>query len=431
MKRTFTSKLQQWSASRDRHPLIIRGMRQVGKTWCVNDFAASAFPDNLVTIDFEFADKFSRIFENDLDPRRIVSELEALAGRKVVPGQTLLFFDEVQNCPRAIESLRYFYEQLPGLHVVAAGSLLDFSLRDISFPVGRVEFLDLQPMSLAEFLRATGLDTMADAVEGKPRALSPVIHEAILAETRKYMLIGGMPKAVQAWIDEGSYLAVRHVQETILDSFRQDFGKYRPRADPRALGVVFESVAKSVGTQLKYAKLGDEFTGTTNKKAFELLETARLVRTISAASAAGLPLVPAATRRFKAIMGDIGLMQAANKRPVSDVLDEKDLLAVYRGALAEQFVGQELAAANPSRQLCWWSREAKNSTAEVDYLVESDGGIQPIEVKSGSDGRLRSLHQLLLEHPGCRDGIVLSGAPFGERPESRLRFIPLYFAGRC
>lgn len=172
-----------------------------------------------------------------------------------------------------------------------------------------------------------------------------------------------------------------------------------------------------------------QYSGTTNKKAFQVLSTARLLRPVYAASADGLPLSCVAPPRLKAILGDIGLMQSICNRTAADEWAQQDLLAIYRGALAEQFVGQELAASLTGGEPHWWKRDSKNSTAEVDYLVELHNGIQPIEVKSGSAGSLKSLHQLLKEHLDCRDGIVFSCAPFAELPEQRLRFIPLYFAG--
>jgi hypothetical protein len=429
MKRLFLDKLGLWRDSPQRKPLILRGLRQTGKTWCLREFANTSFPGGLRLIDFEHSRKWQSVFEADLDPKRILTELELLLGQPIRAGQTLLVFDEVQQCPRALASLRYFYEQMPDLHVAAAGSLLDFALESISFPVGRVQFLDLFPMTFGEYLLATGQTAMADLLLAPPCRLSPAVHETLLHELRRYWMIGGMPRCVQTWVDTHSILDVRAEQDNLLSALQQDFSKYTPRVDRHCLETVWANAAKAVGDQIAYARLAQDYSGTTNKKAFQVLSTARLLRPVYAASADGLPLSCMATPRIKTILGDIGLMQSVCNRTATDEWAQQDLLAIYRGALAEQFVGQELAASLPGHEPHWWKRESKNSTAEVDYLVELHNGIQPVEVKSGSAGSLKSLHQLLKDHPGCRDGIVLSCAPFAELPEQRLRFIPLYFAG--
>ena len=430
MKRLFLEQLQQWKNSPGRKPLILRGMRQTGKTWCLQEFSRTAFPGGIRLIDFELSRKWQTVFEADLDPQRILTELELLLGQPIRAGQNILVFDEVQQCPRALESLRYFYEKMPDLHVAAAGSLLDFALESISFPVGRVQFLDLFPMTFSEYLLATGNTPLADLFLAPPRPVPAAIHETLIQELRRYWMIGGMPKCVQTWVNTKSILEVRTEQNNLLSAFQQDFSKYTPKVDRHCLETVWEHAAKSVGNQLAYARLAPDYSGITNKKAFQVLSMARLLRPVHAASAAGLPLGCATTPRIKTILGDIGLMQSVCHRTATDEWGQPDLLAIYRGSLAEQFVGQELTASfTAGHEPHWWKREAKNSTAEVDYLVELDNGIQPIEINSGSAGSLKSLHQLLKDHPGCRDGIVLSCAPFSQLPEQRLKFIPLYFAG--
>jgi predicted AAA+ superfamily ATPase len=429
MKRVFIEKLKHWKDSPLRKPLVVRGMRQTGKTWCLKEFAKTVFPGGLRLIDFELSRKWQSVFEPDLDPKRILTELEILLGQPIRAGETILVFDEVQQCPRALESLRYFYEQMPELHVAAAGSLLDFALENISFPVGRVQFLDLFPMTFVEYLLATGHDAMAGLLMATPCRVAPAIHDTLLHELRRYWMTGGMPKCVQTWVDTQSILEVRFEQNNLLTAFQQDFSKYTPRVDRHCLETVWENAAKAVGSQIAYSRLAQEYSGSTSKKAFQVLSTARLLRPVYAASAEGLPLSCSATTRLKVILGDIGLMQSVCNRTAADEWAQQDLLSIYRGALAEQFVGQELAASLPGGEPHWWKREAKNSMAELDYLVELHNGIQPIEVKSGSSGSLKSLHQLLKDHPGCRDGVVFSCAPFAELPEQRLRFLPLYYAG--
>ena len=429
MRRFFLDKLDIWRKSSIRKPLVVRGLRQTGKTWCLKEFARTAFPGGLRLVDFEHSRKWHQVFEPDLNPKRIVAELELLLGQPVEAGKTILVFDEIQQCPRALAALRYFYEEFPELHVAAAGSLLDFALEDISFPVGRVEFLDLFPMTFREYLVACGKGTMADLLALPPQAVPQTVHESFLQEMRRYWQIGGMPRCVQTWLDTQSVLAVRAEQENLLVAFRQDFSKYSPKVDRMCLETVLDTAARSVGQQIAYVRLAPEFSGVTNKKAFHVLATARLLRPIHAASAAGFPLRYTQTPHIKPLLGDIGFMQPLCGYTSPDEWGNPDLLGIYRGAVAEQHVGQELAASLPGGAVHWWKREEKNSTSEVDYLIGTDRGIQPVEVKSGSGGRLRSLHQLLKDHPHCRDGIVFSCAPFASLPEQRLRFIPIYYAG--
>lgn len=429
MRRFFLDELKRWGVSKTRKPLIVRGMRQTGKTWCLKEFGRREFSGGFCLVDFEQSLKWHQVFEHDLEPKRICAELELLLGTPIRAGETLLVFDEIQQCPRAIQSLRYFQEEMPELHVAAAGSLLDFALEDISFPVGRVQFLDLFPMTFREYLVAVGKDGMAELLREPPRPLPDAVHGELLNELRRYWMIGGMPRCVATWLETRSVLDVRSELDNLLVSFRQDFSKYSPRVDRRCLETVWENAAKTVGSQIAYARLDVDFSGVTNKKAFQVLSTARLLRPVPSASASGIPLRATTSPHIKPLLGDIGFLQSPGAFTSPDEWNRRDLLAVYRGAVAEQFVGQELVASGRRESLYWWKREAKNSTAEVDYLIETDSGIQPIEVKSGSGGSLKSLHQLLKDHPGCMDGIVFSTVPFSALPEQRLRFIPIYYAG--
>ncbi len=429
MKRDFTTVLEEWASKPDRKPLVIRGMRQTGKTWCVREFASRRFPGRFCEIDFEFAKGWRSVFEADLDPVRICRELELLAGTDIRAGETLLFFDEVQLCPRALESLRYFCEKMPALHVVAAGSLLDFALEEHPFPVGRVQFADLCPLSLAEFLEAGGEDALARAVRGAPAELPAAAHDRLLQRVREYCLVGGLPECVRVWTETRRYRPVRDVQNALVAAFEQDFGKYPERMDAGTLEAVWRGANAAVSHQISWAGLSRDHAGATNKKAFNLLARARLLHECRAVSAAAFPFDLDATPRVKPFAGDIGLYQARAGMPADEAVLAGDILSVYQGALAEQFVAQEFVAALGRDALHWWKRDAPNSTAEVDFVLGAEGAVQPVEVKAGAAGRLRSLHQLLKDHPSARDGAVLSSAPFGSLPEQRLRFVPIYFAG--
>lgn len=429
MKRNFSEKLKEWNNMPVRKPLIIRGMRQTGKTWCVRDFAKTFYKDAFLEINFEFSHQWHSIFERDLDPNRICEELELISGVRIKGGKTLLFFDEIQLCPKALASLRYFYEKMPEVPVIAAGSLLDFALDEIQFPVGRVTFAELYPMSFHEYIAASGNELLAEILIGEPKPLSDVVHAKLLDELRLYSIVGGLPECVKTRFEGGSLLDVRSVQNDLIVAFEQDFAKYPKHMDASILRDVWRSAYMSVARQMSYASLSREHTGVTNKKAIELLEKARLVKLSYAVASTVLPFDFNTTPRIKPFAGDIGLYQAMLGRPADEVLREKDLLNTYNGALAEQFVAQELMAKSGGSEPHWWKRDAKNAQAEVDFIVALDGRAQPIEVKSGAAGRLKSLHQLLKESPSVNDAIVMSSAQFGTLPEQRLRFIPIYFAG--
>ena len=427
MKRSIEEELISWKESARRKPLVLRGARQVGKTWLVEQFLAPQF-ESFVKIDFEKRRDLRVVFEENLEPRRILNSLE-IASERITPGETLLFLDEIQACPRALASLRYFYEEMPDLHSVAAGSLLEFALGEISVPVGRLSYLRVGPMNFQEYLLALGKETMAAVLPGKPEAVSAVAHEQILRELRNYFFVGGMPEAVKVWRDSGSLRETARVQEELLQSLRDDFSKYTPRVSPDCLDSVLQRAAQSVGEQLKYTKLDGNHTGPTNRKAFDLLCKARVLQRIPACDPSGLPLGASANPvKFKAAFLDIGLMQRACRLPVETAIEPGDLLSLYRGKLAEQFVAQEMLAASEG-DLFYWSREAPSSTAEVDLLAVRAGNIHPVEVKAGQAGSLRSLHLFLKTYPQCAEGLVLSTRPPARLPEQRLRFLPIYFAG--
>ena len=424
MKRLAEQNILAWRNSARRKPLIIRGARQVGKTWLVENVLAKEF-EHVVTIDLEAQRDLHRYFEGSLEPREILKGLE-FAGGRILPGKTLLFLDEVQACPRAIMALRYFYEKMPELHVVAAGSLLEFAFGEISVPVGRIQYLHVHPMTFYEYLLALGKEPMAESVLTLQAGLGEPLQQAILSELKNYFFVGGMPEAVKAYRDSGSLINAFSVQSEIIDSYRDDFSKYTPRVDVACLDEVFLNVARSVGEQLKYTRLSPGFSYQTAHKAFDLLVKARLLHKISSCNPSGLPLgATADSRRFKACMLDIGILQRICQVPADIEITHDDLLSIYRGKLAEQFVAQELIAWH-SNDLYYWARDAKNSNAEVDFLTVKKGAVYPVEVKSGPSGKLRSLHLMLKNYPNCPEGLVLYSGIFKELAEQKIRFLPLY-----
>jgi predicted AAA+ superfamily ATPase len=347
------------------------------------------------------------------------------AGR-IIPGKTLLFFDEIQACPRAIMALRYFYEQMPELHVVAAGSLLEFAFGEISIPVGRVQYLQLYPMTFYEYLLAMNKEPMAEQVLIPPAKVDVPIQKIILQELRNYFFIGGMPECVKTYRDSTSMVEVFKVQSEVLDSYRADFSKYKPSIDVTCLDAVFLGAAKNIGEQLKYTRLNDGHSGQMNRKAFDMLAKAKVIHKIPSCDPSGLPLGATANpKRFKAAMLDIGLLQRLCQVPAELELKQDNLLAMYRGILAEQFVAQELLAWYGS-ELFYWARDVRGSNAEIDYLVVYEGNIYPVEVKSGTGGSLRSLHLMLEKYPNCHKGLVLYGGTYSELSDQKLIFMPLY-----
>ncbi len=427
MFRFAQQQLEKWFLAARRKPLIVRGARQVGKTWLVEHSAAQQCRD-LVKIDLEKRRDLHQLFSQNLDPGPIVRVLEVEIGRRIIPGQTVLFLDEIQACPRAIMALRYFYEQMPDLHVIAAGSLLEFALEEISMPVGRVQYLHIYPMTFREFLLGTGNETGAEAAGLHPAGVEAGVQKKLLEALKTYFFVGGMPESVKGFSETKSLLESFRIQTEITHAYRDDFAKYTPRADPDCLDAILLNVARQAGEQIKYTTLDRAHTGVTNRRAFDLLRRAKLVHKIASSQPVGLPLGAHANEKtFKACLLDIGLMQNLCQLPIDQALREENLLGIYRGKLAEQFVAQELLAWH-SDPLFYWAREARGSNAEVDYLAVREGNIIPVEVKSGQGGSLRSLHMLLKERPEIAHGVVLYDGVYAENPEQRLIFVPLYYA---
>ena len=427
MLRFIDNDLWRWKDGKRRKPLILRGARQVGKTWSLKEFGKNRF-ESLALVDLERNKPLRQLFDGDLNVTRICSDLEVLLQQKIIPGKTLLFFDEIQACPRAITALRYFYEEMPELHVVAAGSLLEFALEESSFPVGRVQFLNLYPLCFAEYLEAIGNAPAATAVLGNPAEISPAVHELLREELKRYFFIGGMPAAVKAYLENNSLRDAFEVQQEIAESYRMDFAKYTPRVDRFCLDSVFTSLSQHIGKQIKYARLGEGYSNPTLKKAFDALCLAQVARRIPSVDPSGLPLgATASAKLFKALMLDIGLMRYLSGMPNDIEYAKSDLLAIYRGAMAEQFVGQEMLVSQQG-SLYYWDRQAKSSSAEVDYLAVLDGKIHPVEVKSGATGSLRSLHLFLAAYPECGKALVFSDRRYADLPEQKITFLPLYSA---
>ena len=430
MKRDIDTNLVDWKKSEFRKPLIIRGARQVGKTYSVCRFGENHF-ETFIKLDFERDRTSHRIFQEDLSAEKLVLEIEVHSNTRIDPGKTLLFFDEIQECERALLSLRYFYEEIPELHIIAAGSMLEFTLGSISFPVGRTSFEWMRPMTFYEFLNASDKKILADNLPciSNFRPVSDTIHFKIIEQLKLYLLTGGMPEAVKRYSLTGSLTQSFTVHEEIYQSYLQSLGKYNKRADIDSLDHLMRSLPSHVGSQIKYTRLDPERRIEKTKTSLQILERALLLHMIKSSDATGLPLnANVSSKVMKPLFLDVGLMQYNCGIQPSDILKAKDLSNVYRGALAEQFVGQELLAAGGSEnfKLFYWSRAKKSSSAEVDYLYVKNSRIFPIEVKSGPAGKLKSLHLFINEHPSVEKGYVMSPVVFERQDVDKFMFIPVY-----
>jgi predicted AAA+ superfamily ATPase len=428
MKRFLEQELIKWKDLRDHHPLLLRGARQVGKSYLVEHFGKDHF-ENLVTVDFERRPDLKRCFETR-EPSEILKRLEIVLQQKISPGKTLLFFDEIQECPDALVSLRYFRELLPEQHLIAAGSLLEFLLHDerYSFPVGRVEFLYLRPLSFLEFLSvATPISYERIQTISLQSPANQVEHEELLKWVQAYFFVGGMPAAVHAFLENNSFLDGQRVHQRILQAYESDFGKYASLIQHKYLQKIFQKAPAIIGEVLKYSNIDRETRSRDLKPALELLTKAGLLQQVFATTASGLPLsAHILDHRFKLFYLDIGLLQSATHVDAEDFW-QKELLQINEGKLAEQYVSQELIACRApfsNQPLLYWERE-KGGDAEIDFVTSVDSQIIPIEVKAGSSGSLRSLHSFLNLKQ------VPLGVRISEHPLSlndTLLSIPLYLA---
>lgn len=425
MDRKITTSLLEWAKSAYRKPLILNGARQIGKSWIVRHLGKTHFEDKFCEINFEKSPQLATIFELDLDAKRIIQELEILFNIQF-DNKTLLFFDEIQNCPKAIMALRYFFEDLPEIPVIAAGSLLEFQLQNIPFPVGRMQQLEMFPMGFEEFLMAQGNVVLLKKWNEPIQALSSTIEDKLYQELLNYFWVGGMPECVLHFANNKDYKAVRKLQQDLFYTYTLDFSKYQPIVAKDCLLDILSKISTEIGNQIIFSKLSDRFTGPTIKKGVEVLTMAKIIQPIDNVSVAGLPFAKSG-KQFKLVFLDIGLLLCTNGVNYENLFLQKNLNTLFSGAWAEQFVAQELRC-NHSKVLKYWARSERNSNAEVDYIIENQGEIIPIEVKFGASGKLKSLHLLLKEHPQITKAIVFSKAKIGI--QEKLHFIPIYYAGK-
>jgi predicted AAA+ superfamily ATPase len=403
MHRNQLEFLENWLGRENRKPLVIRGARQVGKSTLVKLFAEHrGRPLNEVNLDRY--PNLNSVFATK-DPEKIIAEIEALPRMPTVSSETILFLDEIQTTENAMPALRYFYEERSDLAVIAAGSLLEFLLADHTFsmPVGRIEYLHMGPMVFTEYLDALGEANLLKTVKSfsMGNQIASTAHARLIQSMRTYCFVGGMPEAVKRYVQTQKLRAASEVHLSIIDSYRDDFPKYIGSRNLTRMIHVFSRAAKTLGKKVKYSSFSKDDQSSTIKGDLELLFLARVLTKVKHSYCNGLPLLADGDERvYKLLFLDVGLANAVLGLDWSSISGMDDESLVNEGPIAEQFVGQhllDLSANTPGRGLYYWLREGKESNAEVDFVCAFHGKIVPVEVKAGSGGSLKSLHQFVGE----------------------------------
>lgn len=427
MKRIIDYYLLEWKCSRLRKPLLLRGARQIGKTYAARQLGTTY--ESFVEINLEYEPQLHQAFAGKLDPQEIIITLSAQTQKNIIPGKTLLFIDEIQACPQAIIALRYFYEIMPKLHVIAAGSLLDFAIQQIGAPVGRIQALYMHPVSFIEYL-ANSHPLMAQMLlYHKPdQAIGDPTHTKCLQLLSRYLAIGGMPQAIQNWIDHQDPLEIGLIHTSILDFYRQDFNKYAKKHELKYVEKIFKNIPHQLGKKFKYSVIEGDYRKRELSPALDLLVTAGIAHKVYYSAGQGIPLGGQQDDLdYKVIFLDSGLAQTMLQLNIAQWFIQPLQEFINKGALMEAFVGQELAAyADPRTEndLYYWHKDSNPHQAEIDYLVEIDNKIIPIEVKSGDGRTLKSLHRFLETHIQSPYGIKISTQDYSIH--EKIHSYPLY-----
>lgn len=401
MERTRFVDLRNWFYSADRKPLVIRGARQVGKTWLARQLAQVV---DLCLIEFNFEEKKQDIslFRTN-DPHTTLQEIGASRNITIKPENSLLFLDEIQVVPDLLAKLRWFAEKMPELAVIATGSLLDFTLEKHTFsmPVGRIGYLYLEPLSFEEYLIAKKMSGLIKYIR-EYSINTPVpdsIHDQLMTLFKEYIIIGGLPAAVSNWISENSLVKVSKIQHDLITSYRDDFGKYRGRLNIDRLEDVMMSIPRQLGNKFSYTLVNPNIQSSSAKQALELLNKARVSHQVKSSHANGVPLGAETNDKFfKEIFIDVGLSSTQLGLNLSEVQSAAEIDLINKGGIAEQLVGQLLRTVCPyyvDPSLYCWIRHTPSSNSEIDYLIQHNSKIIPIEVKAGTTGTLKSLHYFM------------------------------------
>ena len=432
-KRNIDHQLEHWHKSDNHKPLLIRGARQVGKSTAVRQLGKSF--THFLEINLEKQPNLHQFFPDNINVKQTCQMLSVTTGVPIIPGKTLLFIDEIQSCQNAIRALRYFREDFPELHVIAAGSLLEFALEELpSFAVGRIRSFYLYPFSFDDFLSAQGLDALVQfkkesVADGKP--LPEPIHRQLVEQLRTFYLVGGMPEAVSTWITSQSFLDCKRIHSDILDTYSQDFSKYKKRVSPDLLRQVLRSVALQTGTKFVFAGASREVPAASVRECLRLLTLAGLITPVKHTAANGVPLGAEENEKYiKYLFLDLGLMQSLLGLPAEDILLASEVDFVNKGAASEMFAGLELLKAQDSfvkAEMFYWQNTKKGTQSEIDYLIVVGGKIIPIEVKANTQGKMQSLH-LFMQKRASAFGIrtSLENVASYIHDNRLIRVIPLY-----
>jgi len=424
MQRQAMQQLINWKNNPNRKPLILQGARQVGKTWLMKEFGKNNFKQVAYFV-FEKNEKLQTIFKTDLNVHRILEALEILAGFKISP-ETLIIFDEIQDCPDAITSLKYFNEELPEYPIIAAGSLLGIALHNgLSFPVGKVNFMTLYPLSFFEFLDAIGEGIKLEYLKkGNFDALLP-FHDELLTLLKKYFFIGGMPEAVNSYANEKDFNKVRTIQSEILRAYADDFSKHIPKIEQAKIRLVWNSIPSQLSKENKKFIYGNIEKGARAKEfenAIAWLEACGLVYKINRVKKPDLPLAAYKDlSAFKLFMVDLGLLSAMASLDAKTLISGNDFFREFKGALTEQYVLQQLMLYSEQLNICYWSKES--GTNEVDFIIQLANEIIPIEVKASTNLQAKSLKYYIDEFTP-KKAFRFSGATFKQNEITT--DIPLY-----
>lgn len=392
MYRIAIEKLYKWKNSKRRKPLIIEGARQVGKTWLMKEFGEQAYADT-VYINFDSNSRMADLFSADLDTDRLIMGLELYAGRKINPDNTLLIFDEVQEVPRALASLKYFYENAPQYHIVCAGSLLGIALHQgTSFPVGKVDFLKLYPLSFSEFLMATGNERFAELLKKQDYEMITSFKQTYIDALKHYYFVGGMPEAVQSFAESKDFNEVRAIQKRILAAYEQDFSKHAPNEIVPKIRMLWNSIPSQLARENKkfiYGLVREGGRAREYETAIMWLSDCGLVHKVSRVNAAGIPLKAYEDlKAFKLFIVDVGLLGCMTGLRQRTLLDGDDLFVEFKGALTEQYVCQQLKTIE---DLGVYYYTNDRGSCEIDFVVDTGEQIVPIEVKAETNLRAKSL----------------------------------------
>ena len=426
MRRDAMQQLYDWKEKTTRKPLIVRGARQVGKTWLMKEFASSAYRQ-FAYINFEDNEVMKDVFQKDFDVERILMAIQLVAGI-VVDTETLIIFDEIQEAPRGLTALKYFQEKAPQYHVVAAGSLLGIAMHsNDSFPVGKVDFMDLYPLSFSEFLEAVGQEAFARLLAKKDWGLIAAFRSKLIDLLKQYYYVGGMPEVVNAFINHKDYAEVRQLQQTILDSYDRDFSKHAPIAEVPRIRMIWRSVPAQLAKENKKFIYGVVKEGARAKDfelAIEWLIDAGLIYKVSRVKKAGIPLSAYEDfSAFKLFLLDTGLMGAMSGLPPQALLEGNVLFSDYKGAITEQYVLQQLKSVK-GLSIYYWSSDT--SRGELDFLLQKDVSVIPVEVKAEENLQSKSLRFFVEKNAGLH-GVRFSMSDY--RKQEWMINYPLYSVG--